>query len=163
MEDRLYRSRDERMVAGVCGGLADRFDLDPSIVRVGWTLLTLLTGIFPFLIIYIVMMIVVPEEPPGVLDSLGVAPQPGTPGAAAWDAARAGERAARRSARRSARRARGDRGGNDQALVALVGLGLVVVGAALLFERWFRIEWAVLWPLAVVALGVLVILAAIRR
>ena len=34
MDDRLYRSRDERMIAGVAGGLAERLDLDPSLVRI---------------------------------------------------------------------------------------------------------------------------------
>jgi phage shock protein C len=53
------------MLAGVAGGLADRFDLDPSFVRVGWAILTLLSGGI-FLLIYIVMAIVVPEEPIGV-------------------------------------------------------------------------------------------------
>ena len=65
MNDRLYRSRSDRMLAGVAGGLADRFDLDPSFVRVGWAILTLLSGGI-FLLIYIVMAIVVPEEPIGV-------------------------------------------------------------------------------------------------
>ena len=62
MNDRLYRSRSDRMLAGVAGGLAERFDLDPSIVRVGWAILTILSGGI-FLLIYIVMAIVVPEEP----------------------------------------------------------------------------------------------------
>ena len=64
MNDRLYRSRSDRMLAGVAGGLAEHFDLDPSIVRVGWVILTILSGGI-FLLIYIVMAIVVPEEPAG--------------------------------------------------------------------------------------------------
>lgn len=62
MNDRLYRSRSERMLAGVAGGVADRFDLDPSFVRIAWAILTILSGGI-FLLIYIVMAIVVPEEP----------------------------------------------------------------------------------------------------
>ncbi len=64
MNDRLYRSRTDRMLAGVAGGMADRFDLDPSLVRVGWVLLALLSGGI-FLVIYIVMAVVVPDEPVG--------------------------------------------------------------------------------------------------
>jgi phage shock protein C len=60
MNDRLYRSRDERMVAGVAGGLAERFDVDPSVVRVLWVVLILLSGGL-FLLIYIAMALVVPE------------------------------------------------------------------------------------------------------
>ena len=33
---RIYRSRQDRMVCGVCGGIAEYFDLDPSLVRLGW-------------------------------------------------------------------------------------------------------------------------------
>ncbi len=44
MNDRLYRSRDERMFAGVAGGVAERFDLDPSLVRVVWLILMFLSG-----------------------------------------------------------------------------------------------------------------------
>ena len=62
MNDRLYRSRSDRMIAGVAGGLAERFDIDPSFVRVAWVLLTIITGGI-FLVAYIVMAIVVPEDP----------------------------------------------------------------------------------------------------
>ena len=62
MDDRLYRSRNDRMIAGVAGGLAEHYDLDPSLVRIGWALLILFTGGL-FLLLYIVMVIVVPDEP----------------------------------------------------------------------------------------------------
>jgi phage shock protein C len=65
VNDRLYRSRSDRMLAGVAGGVAERFELDPSLVRVGWAILVILSGGI-FLLIYIVMAIVVPEEPRGV-------------------------------------------------------------------------------------------------
>ena len=64
MNDRLYRSRDERMFAGVAGGVAERLDLDPSLVRVVWLILIFLTGGL-FFLLYIVMAIVVPEAPIG--------------------------------------------------------------------------------------------------
>ncbi|HLO35880.1 MAG TPA: PspC domain-containing protein, partial [Candidatus Deferrimicrobium sp.] len=61
MNTRLYRSRDDRMLAGVAGGLADLWDADPSLVRIIWALLVPLTGGIA-LVVYIVMAIVVPEE-----------------------------------------------------------------------------------------------------
>lgn len=58
---RLTRSYDDRMIAGVCGGLADYFDLDPTLVRVGYVLLSLLSTGFPGLIVYIILWVVMPE------------------------------------------------------------------------------------------------------
>ena len=64
MNERLYRSRSDRMLAGVAGGVAGRFDLDPAVVRILWAILILLSGGI-FLLIYFVMAIVVPLEPIG--------------------------------------------------------------------------------------------------
>ena len=61
MNDRLYRSRSDRMLAGVAGGLAEMWDADPSLVRIVWALLVVFTGGIA-LLVYIVMAIVVPEE-----------------------------------------------------------------------------------------------------
>jgi phage shock protein C len=61
---RLVRSTNDRKLAGVCAGLADYFDIDPTIVRVLWLLATLIPG--PNIIAYIVLWIAVPEGPTGV-------------------------------------------------------------------------------------------------
>ncbi|GHT28752.1 PspC family transcriptional regulator [Bacteroidia bacterium] len=57
---RLTRSSD-KMIAGVCGGIADYFDLDPTLVRVGYILLTVFT-LFSGFIAYLVLWIVMPVE-----------------------------------------------------------------------------------------------------
>jgi phage shock protein C len=49
------------MVAGVCGGLAEYFDLDPTLVRAGYVLLSFLSVGFPGLLVYIVLALVIPE------------------------------------------------------------------------------------------------------
>jgi len=64
MNDRLYRSRDDRIIAGVAGGVADRLNIDPTIVRVLWVILVPVTGGFMFLL-YIVMAFIVPQDPLG--------------------------------------------------------------------------------------------------
>lgn len=61
MEKRLYRSRTDRMLAGVCGGLADYFNIDPTLIRLIFVFGTLLGG--PGLVIYIVLWLIAPEEP----------------------------------------------------------------------------------------------------
>ncbi|MFQ5584212.1 MAG: PspC domain-containing protein [Calditrichia bacterium] len=58
----LLRSRTDKMLAGVCGGIAKYFNIDSSLVRLGWVFATLLTGGIG-IIAYIVLIIVVPEEP----------------------------------------------------------------------------------------------------
>ncbi len=60
---RLYRSRTNRKLAGVCGGLAQYFNTDPTLIRVLFVVLAVLGG--PGLLIYLVLWIVVPEEPQG--------------------------------------------------------------------------------------------------
>jgi phage shock protein C len=62
MAKRLYRSRNNRMIAGVCGGLAEYFDVDPVIIRIIGVIL-LIPGGLPGLIPYIILWIAVPEAP----------------------------------------------------------------------------------------------------
>ena len=80
MNDRLYRSVDDRVLAGVCGGLAVRLGIDPSLVRIGYAVVALLTGVFPLLILYVIMAAVVPEEPTGFA-GVGRSPMPPGPDA----------------------------------------------------------------------------------
>ena len=57
---RLRRSSD-KMLAGVCGGIAEYFDVDPTLIRVFYAALTLFTAGFPGVLLYIVMMILMPN------------------------------------------------------------------------------------------------------
>ena len=49
------------MVAGVCGGIANYFDFDPTLVRVGYILLTLISTGFPGILVYIILAFVMPD------------------------------------------------------------------------------------------------------
>jgi phage shock protein C len=62
MAKRLYRSRSDRMIAGICGGLGAYFNIDPVIFRIIAVIL-LLPGGFPGLIPYLILWILVPLEP----------------------------------------------------------------------------------------------------
>jgi phage shock protein C len=83
VNDRLYRSRSDRMLAGVAGGLAEMWDADPSLVRIVWALLVIFTGGVA-LLVYIVMAVVVPEEDdvwpmaPAPMPSMAPSPSPAT-------------------------------------------------------------------------------------
>ncbi len=58
----LYRSRDDRMIAGVCGGLGEYFDIDPTIIRLIFVFGSVVTGSGLFWA-YLVMILIVPERP----------------------------------------------------------------------------------------------------
>ena len=58
--NKIFRSRTQRMVAGVCGGIGEYFGIDPTIVRLGFVLLSLMVG--GGLLVYILAAIILPEE-----------------------------------------------------------------------------------------------------
>jgi phage shock protein PspC (stress-responsive transcriptional regulator) len=59
----LYRSRHHKMIAGVCGGLADWLGWSPTIVRIAYVLLSILSAGFPGILVYIILWIVMPKAP----------------------------------------------------------------------------------------------------
>lgn len=62
MTKRLYRSKKWKMIGGVCGGLAEYFDLDVSLVRLIFVAICLISAILPMIIFYIIALIVIPVE-----------------------------------------------------------------------------------------------------
>jgi len=195
----LYRSRNDRMIAGVCGGLAERYGWDPTLVRLAAVAGALVSGGGIF-IAYIVAAIVIPEapepgfaapdqwysapwnppanEPSAPAESAPAAP----PSAAAPPAAPPAEEVAPgpspaptpptptpqqpqssaahqwASARPSAYPPRIPRRSRNGGLV--VGAFLVLLGLLLLFGRIFSITLAMLWPLILVAIGLVIIFGA---
>lgn len=61
MNKRLYKSADNKLLAGVCGGVADYFGIDPTLVRLGWVLFCAMGG--SGILAYIVAAIIIPEQP----------------------------------------------------------------------------------------------------
>ncbi|MBI2617991.1 PspC domain-containing protein [Candidatus Kaiserbacteria bacterium] len=62
---KLYRSRSDKMISGVCGGLGQYCDIDPTILRLGWVAVTIFSGILPGALVYLIAVIVIPKEPEG--------------------------------------------------------------------------------------------------
>lgn len=193
MRDRLYRSRDDRVLFGVCGGVADWLDLDPSLVRIVYALLFITGGIG--LLLYIIMAIVVPEEPDyfQVPMAPGTAtPAPGTaaastgtdtaatgattePGASAAGAGAApstpgtyppGTWMTEREARRAARHAARQqrRSDRDGRAGLIFGAILVIVGVWFLIQRYIpSIDSDFLGPIVLIAIGAIVLAGALGR
>jgi phage shock protein C len=61
--EKLYRSARDKKLAGVCGGIGVYLDIDPTLIRLAWIVLTILTGIVPGVIGYIIAAIIMPREP----------------------------------------------------------------------------------------------------
>ena len=61
MERRLYKSNTNKMLDGVCGGIAEYFDIDPSLGRLAWVLFCALGG--SGILAYIVAAIIIPRSP----------------------------------------------------------------------------------------------------
>lgn len=140
MNARLYRSRRERMIAGVAGGLAELWGTDPSLLRIVWALLVILTGGLA-LVVYIVMAIVVPEED-GLPRPVAPAPEGAAPG---WQPPPA----------RSAGAGSG---------TVIIGAILVILGLFFLAREYLPdVDFDWFWPAMLIALGVLMVIMAVGR
>ena len=63
MNKKLYKSRRNKTLAGICGGLADYFDIDVTIVRLIWVAFFFLSAGIPIIFAYIISAFIIPEEP----------------------------------------------------------------------------------------------------
>ena len=139
MNRTLTRSRNS-MVGGVAAGVAEWINADPALVRIAWALLIPITG-GAALLAYIVAWVVLPEAPPS-------APTEGEPVAE-------GNAAAPAPASRPI-----DQGRTQ----LLLGGGLVLVGLWFLLREYLPdIDWGFVWPLALVAAGLAILVSALRR
>ena len=66
MEKKLYRSSTNKTIAGVCGGIAQYLNIDPTIVRVIWALVSLSGA---GLLAYLICALIIPEKPSNIIDA----------------------------------------------------------------------------------------------
>ncbi len=154
MERRLYRSRTDRMIWGVCGGLAKYFELDPTIFRVIFVVLAFINGIG--IIAYILMAMIVPLE-----DSKA---------AKAKETIRENIEEMKESASELGEELRttfSGKGGeteerNKRFRRTIFGIVLITLGVIFLlgsFDLFWWFQWRYLWPLVLVAIGLVIILS----
>ncbi|HWR83050.1 MAG TPA: PspC domain-containing protein [Candidatus Deferrimicrobium sp.] len=129
MARRIYRSRTDKIIGGVCGGLGDYFNIDPVLVRVITVVLILATGVG--LIGYILAWIIIPKRPLG-MDAIADRP-------VASDQPRSNDYSASWTR-------------------YLPGIVLITLGIILLIrENWFWFNWGEIWPVLLIAGGLLLI------
>ncbi|MEW6243600.1 MAG: PspC domain-containing protein [Bacillota bacterium] len=167
---KLYRSKHQRMLGGVSGGLAEYFETDIVLVRLAWVVFGVLTGGIGALLAYIVAWILIPEEP-DVPKSCRVhtdasEPLREEPGKQASEPGEAqGDGAPPQDARDVPR---GSDGGSAQRLFGFILVGL---GALLFLDRLLPVHYRMLlsqslsrlWPLLIIALGVAMLVKGARR
>lgn len=62
MDRRLYRSDTNKMLSGVCGGIGEYFNIDPTLIRLAWVILSVPTALFGGLVAYIIAAIIIPSR-----------------------------------------------------------------------------------------------------
>ena len=129
-ERRFLRSRTNRVLAGVCGGIAEYYGSDATAVRLLTVLIAVFTGIFPLLFLYLIAAVLIPDR---------------VDGTAPTAVPTAGVEAPTRGAG------------------LVIGMLLVAVGVLALANEALLVDWDVLWPFVLVALGGGLILVAYRR
>ncbi len=68
---KIYRSNSDKMLAGVCGGLAEYFEADATALRLLWALIVVFTGFFPGAIVYVIAAVIMPsKQGKSVVDSV---------------------------------------------------------------------------------------------
>ena len=143
MHTRLERSTTNRMWTGVCGGIAEYFQVDPTVVRAFFVIATILTGGL-FLLVYIALIILMPlPGHPAAADGTSGGDTTGTVSAPAPPPSP--ERAERR---------------REAAGWFLVALGVIFLLANVGVFRF--VQWSYVWPLALIAVGAYIIVQRSR-
>jgi len=163
---RLYRSPSDRVLAGVAGGMAETYDMDPAVVRIVWALLILLTGGL-LLILYLVIALVVPLRPEGAPPAYSAAvgaPEMATQSGAPTPGAPPSPSPAMDSSESWRSRAADRRGANEGAAPIVIGAILIIIGAYFLLRQFIpALNPSLFWPVLVIIGGVLLIAAAVGR
>lgn len=162
---RLFRSESDRKISGVAGGLAEALDIDPTLVRLLWVLVVLVTSGVG-LLAYLAMWAIVPprsEVLVGTAESSRADPEP-----ASADPAPDTSAGAEPSATRPAAARRPSNG------PVIAGVALIVVGALFLLDNWVSLQfWSYVgdlitlalrfWPVLLIAAGALLVFSRLRR
>jgi len=137
MPKRLYRSKRERVFAGVCGGIAEYLDVDPTLIRLAWFIFILMAG--TGILAYFVAMIIIPENPKEK------APKRKEPTKEEYEV----------------------KNYDDERKGALIGgMILLLIGFFFLannFGLMVWMDWGVFWPVILIVIGLMIIIGGSVR
>jgi phage shock protein PspC (stress-responsive transcriptional regulator) len=150
--ERLYRSSTQRILGGVCGGLGEYFNIDPTIVRVVYAIITIATVVVLGAALYLLLWLIIPAE--------------GSLGKSTRESLRENVDDMALSARKIGDEVqatlRGASTGEPRRLEPAALAGLLLIGLGLLFLLgnlnllgWFH--WSRLWPLIIIVVGLLLL------
>lgn len=173
MGKRLCRSRTERVVWGVCGGLGQYFNIDPVLVRVIFIVLTLVSGVGPGIIAYIIMAIVIPPEGSISTPRESLRENVQEMKKSAEDLGReikAGIEAERKHHEHTHEQAVHPPVSESHRGRDILGIVLIIVGVIFLLStlkmvdwpRWLFL-WAFFWPVLLIVIGLIIVFALRRR
>ncbi|MYB15794.1 MAG: PspC domain-containing protein [Chloroflexi bacterium] len=162
---RLFRSEDDRKISGVAGGLAEGLGIDPTLVRLLWVLVVLVTSGVG-LLAYLAMWAIVPQRSEVLVGTAEPSrPDPAPKAADSTPDASAGSEPA------AARPAAARRPSNGP---VIAGVALIVVGALFLLDNWVSLQfWSYVgdlinlalrfWPVLLIVAGAMLVFSRLRR
>lgn len=157
----LHRSSTEKVIGGVCGGLAEYLRIDPLIVRILFVVLAMNTGIG--LVAYVIMWVLVPASDAKDLSQEEIVRK---------NVEEIGERArelgteARQAFGRQSGRGKWPSGGDSSNRLIIGGFALVAIGLLILLGNFGLLWWlrlGKLWPLVLIAVGAVILLNNVRQ
>ncbi len=155
MKERLYKSTSDRMLSGVSGGLGEYLDVDSTLVRIAWVIVTIMSAGLG-LLAYIALVIIVPTRPvpipPSTIEDDDI------------DDDIEEDAPFHREAYSAAGRSGGD--GRKRRRSVVIGIVLVVVGGLALgynLDLFEWLDWGKFWPALLILLGVLLIVRRFDR
>lgn len=148
MSKKLYRSKKDQIIGGVCGGIAEYFGIDATLVRLAFVLFALIEG--AGIIAYIIAWIIVPERPEGQSTKSEEEVYDVELNSEAEDEEgeyKAGEKSSSQSEKKSKEQRK-----------RILGLILVALGIFFIVDSWIpSFYWRRFWPVILIGLGVLLI------
>ncbi len=163
MENKLYRSRTDRMICGVCGGLAKYFNVDPVLVRIIFVLLILAHGLG--ILAYIIIAIVVPLEGSRATSTRETTRENieeiKATAVEFGEELRATFTRKDKPAEEKTEATKKSRQSQNLLGIILIAIGLLILMGTMNLFWWFR--WDYLWPVLLIIVGLLIIINTWRK